>query len=145
MVHFSQSLPPQGMSSSPESMVYTGVTWHCTYCGSGQVYEDRCPRCVITQSSFAAPKSPVLHLFNPPSLRLPEIPPTFHRLHRSAFSGCQIVGVTQDEASLDRRPSLSHTLSSFLRVFSWLVSSFLFMAEYCSTAWMDQVCLSSTY
>lgn len=118
----------------------------CTLGSLGTVHTGGLNKCVRTgvhpcvpHRAASLPPSPVLPLPSPSSA-ITGVSAVSSAL---PFPERQMPGVTQEEASVGRRPSLRHVLSSFLRVFSWLVSSFLFVPEERSTVWMDQLYLSS--
>lgn len=62
----------------------------------------------------------------------------FYCVHRLAFSGMSCSWEHTVCSLSDWLPSLSDRHLSFLPVFSWLGSSFLFSAEEYSIVWMDQ-------
>ena len=118
-----------------KSMVYIGVHSCCMFSGFGQMYNDICPPVWYDIEWFHWPLPP------PPSQILCALPinSSFPKPLETTnlftvsivlpFPECHMVVITQYAAFTDWLLSLSDVHLSFLHVFSWLDSSFLFITE----------------
>ena len=114
----------------PKSIVYNSIhSWYSTFCGFGQIYNDRYPSLGRYTEYFHCLKkfcALPLHPCPSPNPWQPLIfllSPWFY-LH--SFSGCHIVGIIQYVAFSDWLLSFSNMHFWFLHVFSWLDSFFFF-------------------